>query len=99
VRQPKRPGAATRRWRTLFSWPNSSDAISEEGVADLGSQTPDPLDASACEWRGNQFFAVPVSPEIRTVESVGATFDTCDGTVLSAAEAPTISSVSVSATA
>src|SRR6266436_537714 len=35
-------------------------------------------------------FPVPVSPNIRTVESVGATFATCDSTARSAAEEPTI---------
>jgi hypothetical protein len=35
---------------------------------------------------------VPVSPEIRTVASVGAYFDRCDSTVLSAADTRTISS-------
>ena len=35
---------------------------------------------------------VPVSPVIKTVESVGATFDTRDNTARKAGEVPTISS-------
>jgi hypothetical protein len=35
---------------------------------------------------------VPVSPEIKTVESVGATIDTWESTDFSAGDAPTISS-------
>src|SRR6266481_813148 len=45
-----------------------------------------------CMARAISSFPVPVSPEIRTVEPVGATFDTCLSTRRRVSEEPTISS-------
>src|SRR2546425_13029495 len=43
--------------------------------------------------RATSSFPVPVSPAIRTVESVGATFAICDSTIRRASDDPTISSM------
>src|SRR5580704_10392164 len=59
-----------------FSWPKSSEAISEGGIAAQFT----PMNARSARldrlWiaRAISSFPVPVSPKIKTVESEGATF-------------------------
>ena len=59
-----------------FSWPNNSEAMSEEGIA--AQFTLIKAWPARCEplWmaRAISSLPVPVSPVISTVESVGATF-------------------------
>ncbi len=77
-----------------FSCPNSSEAISEAGMAAQFTRIkarPERLER-LCMARAISSFPVPVSPNMRTVESVGATFATCDSTRRSGSEDPTISS-------
>ncbi len=77
-----------------FSWPNSSEAINEGGIA--AQFTPMNARSRRLEllWmaRAISSLPVPVSPKIRTVESEGATFATWRSTLRSASEEPTISS-------
>jgi hypothetical protein len=77
-----------------FSWPNNSDEISVGASAaqfTLTKARPDRWDRL---WtaRAMSSLPVPVSPVMRTVESVGATLATRDSTALSNFEVPTISS-------
>jgi hypothetical protein len=77
-----------------LSCPNSSEAMSEGEIAAQFTRMKardERLDR-LCMARAISSFPVPVSPEIRTVESVGATFDTCASTRRRASEEPTISS-------
>src|SRR6266481_4554871 len=77
-----------------FSWPNNSEAISEEGIEAQFTLIKawlarcEPL----CMARAISSFPVPVSPVIKTVESVGATFTMLERTVFNAGDEPTISS-------
>ncbi len=77
-----------------FSCPKSSDAISEGEIAAQLTRMNARAERFDRLWiaRAINSFPVPVSPETRTVESVGATFATCANTLRSAAEDPTISS-------
>src|SRR6202022_1359541 len=75
--------SSKRPWRRCtapvkapFSWPNSSDAIKEEGIDaqfTLINAWPERCEC-LCTARAINSFPVPVSPMISTVESVGATF-------------------------
>ncbi len=77
-----------------FSWPNSSDAIKSRGIAEQFTLTNAREERCDRLWtaRAISSLPVPVSPVIRTVESVGATLDTPESTARSAGEIPTISS-------
>src|SRR2546426_9252306 len=96
------PSASSNRPRRLwvapvkapFSWPNSSDAINAGGIAAQFTRTNARPERRDSLWmaRATSSLPVPVSPLMRTVESVGATLVTCDNTRLSASEEPMISS-------
>ena len=77
-----------------FSWPNSSEAMNDDGIAAQFTATKARAERGDRLWiaRAMSSLPVPVSPVISTVESVGATLDTCDRTVRSGGEVPTISS-------
>jgi hypothetical protein len=68
--------------------------MSELGIAAQFTLTNARADRRDRLWiaRATNSFPVPVSPVMRTVESVGATFDTSVSTDCSGAETPTISS-------
>src|SRR6266850_1301706 len=96
------PSADSNRPRRLwsapvnapFSCPNSSEASNEGGIAAQLTRMNARLPRLERLWiaRATSSLPVPVSPWIRTVESVGATFAICANTVRSASEEPTISS-------
>src|SRR5216683_1436191 len=96
------PSAASKRptrrcsapVKAPFSCPKSSDAISEGEIAAQLTRMNARADRFDRLWiaRAINCLPVPVSPETRTVESVGATFATCAKTLRSGAEEPTISS-------
>ena len=77
-----------------FSWPKSSDAIRADGIAAQFTRM------NAREARLDRLWIalaisslpVPVSPDMRTVESVCATFPTCVKTRRRGSDDPTISS-------
>ncbi len=77
-----------------FSWPKSSDAIKEGGMAAQFT----PMNARSARFdrlwiaRAINSFPVPVSPRINTVESDAATLSTWRSTFRSASEEPTMSS-------
>ncbi len=87
-----------RRWyapvNAPFSWPNNSEAISEGARAVQFTLTKARSERGECLWmaRATSSLPVPVSPVMRTVESVGATFSIRDNTAFKAGEVPTISS-------
>ena len=68
--------------------------MSEEGIAAQLTLTKARAARFDRLWiaRAMSSFPVPVSPVMSTVESIGATFETCDSTVRRGGEAPTISS-------
>jgi len=64
--------ALHRASESAFSWPNSSDAIKEEGIdAQFTLMKPPPERCECCRWREQSVLSLPVSPVISTVESVG----------------------------
>ena len=77
-----------------FSCPNSSEAISSRGMAAQFTATNAFDERPDRRWmaRAISSLPVPVSPVIRTVESLRATLDTRESTAVSAGDAPTISS-------
>src|SRR6266704_527162 len=91
VRPVRRGGAARRAGVDAgIEGQGAADrqAALQVGVAKARAERGDRL------WiaRAMSSLPVPVSPVISTVESVGATLDTCDRTVRSRGETPTISS-------
>ena len=76
-----------------FSWPNSSLSRRPVGMAAQLSLTKvrSRRGLRSCRARATSSLPVPVSPRMRTVESVGATVSTCLRTRRSAALSPTIS--------
>src|SRR6202790_933136 len=86
--------ALHRAGEAPFSWPNSSDAIKEEGIDaqfTLMNAWPERCEC-LCMARAINSFPVPVSPVISTVDSVGATFTMLESTVCRAGDEPTMSS-------
>ena len=77
-----------------FSWPNNSLSSSPRGMAAQFTFTKVWSRRALMLWmaRAMSSLPVPVSPRIRTVESVGATMATCFRTFFSAALEPMISS-------
>src|SRR5262249_24721303 len=75
-----------------FSWPNSSEAISEGWIAPQFTLTSGRDDRSESAWiaRATSSLPVPVSPTISTVELVGATSATRFITALNWGLLPTI---------
>jgi hypothetical protein len=65
-----------------FSWPKSSDAISEGGIAAQLTRTNGRFERRDRLWMAPAInsFPVPVSPKIRTVVSECATLLTCAST-------------------
>src|SRR6202021_3254056 len=76
-----------------FSWPNNSEAVSEAGIEAQFTVIKGWLARCErlCTARAISSFPVPVSPVIRTVESVGATFTTLERAVFKAGEEHTSS--------
>ena len=74
-----------------FSWPNSSEAIKDEGIDaqfTLMNAWP-PNAANACVWREQSIlFRCRSLPVINTVESVGATLTMLESTVCRAGDEP-----------
>ena len=77
-----------------FSWPKSSEAIRDCGIAAQLTLTNAREDRRDRLWiaRAMSSLPVPVSPVMRTVESVGATFVTLRKHGPKGARGPTISS-------
>src|SRR3989475_12575412 len=77
-----------------FSWPKSSEEISDGARAAQLTLTKARCDRRDRLWmaRATSSLPVPVSPLTRTLESVGATFTTRESTSCNADEVPTISS-------
>ncbi len=77
-----------------FSWPNNSEAIRSRGIAAQFTLTNGRAERPDRRWmaRATSSLPVPVSPVIRTVESLGATLEMRESTVCKAGEFPTISS-------
>ena len=77
-----------------FSWPNNSDAMRSRGITAQFTLTNVWEDRGDRLWmaRATSSFPVPVSPVIRTLESVGATLEMRESTFRRGAEIPTISS-------
>ena len=77
-----------------FSWPNNSEVIRSRGIAAQFTLTNAREARFDRRWmaRATSSLPVPVSPVIRTVESVGATLEMRERTDFKAEEVPTISS-------
>ncbi len=77
-----------------FSCPNNSEAIRSRGMAAQLTLTNAHEERRDLLWiaRAISSLPVPVSPVTNTLASVGATLETRDSTLCSAAEVPTISS-------
>ena len=77
-----------------FSWPNNSEGIKSRGIAAQLTLTKARSALADFLWiaRATSSLPVPVSPVIKTVESVGATLAIRERTTFNGFEAPTISS-------
>jgi hypothetical protein len=78
-----------------FSWPNNSDATRSRGTAAQFTLTKvrEARSDLRCMARAISSLPVPVSPVMRTVESLGATLEMRERTPFKAGEVPTISSI------
>ncbi len=90
----KRPmRCATAPVKAPFSWPKNSLSSSPVGMAAQLTLTIVRSRRALKEWmaRAISSLPVPVSPQMSTTESVGATVSTCSSTRRSARLCPTIS--------